>query len=293
MEKGINLTPITLFIKKSVLLYTLLSIPCHSLEIEWHGVTCLRISDKNSDLIIDPFVTRPSLWKVLSNQELVSDKELVHKVFSDDQKEMAILISHTHFDHILDLPTLLTKFPKAKVHGPKNTPIFLHSKKMKEAQVSLLQDRKSISHGNFKITSFKIEHSSLPLGLSFARGEQEVNHKGNLGAFDMKSQESYSFYIEHPDGNILFHPSSEDRSYPGIDSVDILLVGLTSRNMEPIKKGLLSQVKAKKVIPVHHENFFNSYDEALSKLPFYPDLGNELTGNLPKTFNLTKNEAIL
>jgi L-ascorbate metabolism protein UlaG (beta-lactamase superfamily) len=256
-----------------------------AIEINWYGASCLSITDDKTRIIIDPFLTRPSLWKVLTNQALVSDTQLVNKFFGKDTRETIILITHTHFDHILDLPAVLKANPKALVYGPSETIDFLKLFKIDTNLFNSLAKNTEFKIGQFTIQSFDILHSELPLGFSFSRGKMNSKMATPLGAQDYKSMNSHSFLIKHKDAKILLHPSSVPQDYNLLD-IDLLIVGLTSIDIGSLKKEVIDKVKAKKVFAIHHDNFFKAFDEPLAKMPFFPTLEPFLSKELPISIKL-------
>ncbi|MCR9204592.1 MAG: MBL fold metallo-hydrolase, partial [Halobacteriovoraceae bacterium] len=263
------------------------------LEVKWYGTTCLTISDGTETLLVDPYFTKPSIWDLVWNRKATSDEALVKKTLGKDlEKIKGILISHTHFDHIVDLGSVLKIKKEALVFGPKNTKPLLKKMGNEKAKLSLVSEKKEIVIGNFKITPYKIEHSTLPIGIDYARGSVNEKNQGPLHWHDFKSQESFSYLIEHAEGKILFHPTAEGRTYSNIKSVDGLIVGLTSRNLEHLKETVLNPIKAKVIIPVHHDYLLGKVDEPIEKMPFYPTLGEFPTGTFPKVFKIGKETKV-
>lgn len=259
------------------------------LEVKWYGTTCLTISDGTETLLVDPYITKPSVWDLLWNRLATSDEALVKKTLGKDlEKVKGILISHTHFDHVVDLGSVLKIKKDVPVFGPKNTRPLLKRMEVEKAKLSLVSESKEIVLGNFKITPYKIEHSALPIGINYARGKVDEKDQGPLRWHDFKSQESFSYLIKHAEGTILFHPTAEGRTYSNLKSVDGLIVGITSRNLEQLKKTVINPIKAKVLIPVHNDYLLGKVDEPIEKMPFYPTLGKFPKGKFPMSFKIGK-----
>lgn len=253
-----------------------------ALEVKWFGASCLTITDKDTRIIVDPFITRPSFWKVITNQGLFPDANLIEKYFGKGPKKNIILITHTHYDHILDLPAILNLYPNSLVYGPPETLQYLLLHKSPFLEFKAVADGEEISFENFNIHSFKIEHSSLPLGIKFSHGELNKTLLPPLGALDYKARNSNSFVINHPDAKILIHPTSIPRNYH-FKEVDLLILGLTGLNIDPLKKELLEKVQAKKTFAIHNDNFFYDFEAPIKKMPFFPTLVEFESKNLPIT----------
>lgn len=79
-----------------------------NLSIKFLGNTTLAIEDNNSGIIIDGFLTRPSLTDLFFKR-INSEPEVVKPILCHagiNSKIQAIIPLHSHFDHILDAPYL-------------------------------------------------------------------------------------------------------------------------------------------------------------------------------------------
>jgi L-ascorbate metabolism protein UlaG (beta-lactamase superfamily) len=285
-------------VTSSTLLWSLLILsPSQSLamEIKWYGTGCLSITDGDSVLIFDPFLTRPNLWKVLTNQKLESNKELVQEVFGryKIKKHIGLFITHNHYDHILDLPNTLELLENPPVVVPSETAKILRAKKVPKEVIQIANEEEGYYKvGKFKIKAYAVEHSKLPLNISFAEGTMEENPVWPLGAFDMKAKENFSYHIQHPNGDILYHPTAQPYNYP-ISKVHTLIVGLTSPFITELKEQVINKIHHHQLISVHNDNFFRPFKAPLEKMPFYPTLGEKLSGLLPKSYTIESDSPAL
>ena len=90
--------------------------PPPGLKIRWLGTAGFEISDDETTILIDPFVSRPTVAKAVF-KELPIDTSAVDRYVLGPiersgglKKIKAILISHTHYDHVQDAPYVLAKF---------------------------------------------------------------------------------------------------------------------------------------------------------------------------------------
>ncbi len=71
-------------------------------ELEWLGTAGFRLTAEGTTLLIDPYLSRPSLRRVASRRPLPSSAAVVDRYVRGVAD--AILVGHTHFDHALDVP---------------------------------------------------------------------------------------------------------------------------------------------------------------------------------------------
>ncbi|MCP4114168.1 MAG: MBL fold metallo-hydrolase [Desulfobacteraceae bacterium] len=88
-------------------------------KIRWTGAAGLDISLDGRTFLVDPYVTRPGRYSILF-KALVSDKSAVQSFVQDRTGRIAgIVASHTHFDHVLDIPGIVP-FCRGPVVGSKS-----------------------------------------------------------------------------------------------------------------------------------------------------------------------------
>ena len=94
----------------------------HGLTVRFFGVSTLLLDDGHDQILIDGFFSRPSLWQVLS-RPIQSDRLLLEQLVQRHElsRTQAILVTHSHYDHVLDVPALLEILPKTAVVGSPST----------------------------------------------------------------------------------------------------------------------------------------------------------------------------
>lgn len=257
-------------------------------ELKWYGAGNITIADEDSVVIFDPFISRPSFRKVITNQQLESDEELEREIFGQyrQKKNIGIFITHNHYDHILDLPSTMKLLGFPKTVAPPETTKILKAFEFPKQSIEVVNDKaRQYEVGKFKIKAYEVTHSKLPLNFSFAQGEMTKDPSWPLGAFDIKSVKNYGYHIRHPDGDILYHPTSEPYNYD-ISEVDTLIIGLTSPSIEELRRTVVKKVNHRQLITVHNDNFFKPFKAPVTRMPFLPKGKKKLTGILPKTYDI-------
>ena len=70
------------------------------IRLRYHGTAGFTISGGQTNIVLDPFVSRPSLLQT-GFQRLIPNKARIEEVFP---RADAVLVGHAHHDHILDAP---------------------------------------------------------------------------------------------------------------------------------------------------------------------------------------------
>src|SRR5262245_45973490 len=133
------------------------------LRLRWLGTAGFEISDNETSILIDPFLSRPNAFRALFPLDI--DTEAIDKYVVDPMMRTgsfknlkAILVSHTHIDHVEDVPYILSRFPKAKerplVAGDKNLSCLLKAYNGREKEVPWLKGIELLKSGPQKIFEF-------------------------------------------------------------------------------------------------------------------------------------------
>ncbi len=281
--------------KKIILTYFLIFFTCKlhaspsSLKVTWFGSTCLTISDGKTSMLFDPFFTRPSFWKIISFQGLKSDSTAVKKWLSktDVQNISAVITSHSHYDHVLDLIEAY-KFTRAKIYGSESTKNIALGGGVKPSMIEILKLGQKIKLGDFEIQVYKGEHPPHFLGLTLASGKITKPLKLISSAYAYKKDKDYSFYIKHPAGNILFHPSGNSalsaKEIKKIKAKTIILGLANRKSTHTLIEKIIKPIGAVTILPVHYDNIFRSIDKPIKNFfgvnmpEFYKSVKEALSG---------------
>ncbi|ENW28004.1 MBL fold metallo-hydrolase [Acinetobacter lwoffii] len=97
-------------------------ISVHGLTVNFFGVSTLLLDDGHGQILIDGFFSRPSLRQVIT-RPIQSDKLLLEQLVQRHglSRTQAILVTHSHYDHVLDVPALLEMLPKTAIVGSPST----------------------------------------------------------------------------------------------------------------------------------------------------------------------------
>ncbi len=227
------------------------------------GNTTVLISDGETQLLIDGFVSRPPSFK-----DLKPDTALIRSTLDKAGATSvdAVLVGHAHHDHALDAPAI-AKDHHALLIGSESVANIGRGQKVPEDLIVIMEGpRHSVKVGEFAITFAKTEHGAYPLHLRWihlllcGKIRKPLEVPANFHAF--KTGTPYLIHLEHPSGNVLVQTSAglEPEAVKGLQA-DTAIVGmgfLGSRNAGFRKRYLkthIQDVGAKLAVPVHWDNF--------------------------------------
>lgn len=239
-------------------------------NLTWLGTAGGFISDGDTGILIDPYVSRFCLFKIALGIPLRPDKESIKKwlSFLGAKKIQAVIVSHSHFDHCLDAPHFALQTGAVLV-GSESTLNAGRGAGLTEKYLHLVKPDQTISIGNFTLKFIESVHGPAFLGRVPYPGTIDKPLAGPHPARDYKLGQTYAILISHPAGTIVHHGSAGFRPgmYKGIKA-DVVLLGIAGRgDTQTYLKNVPLQLGAKLVIPVHFDNFFVKLEKKMRNLP--------------------------
>src|SRR5437016_4866553 len=91
----------------------------NSVRVTYLGVNGFQFETDGHALLVDPYFTRIGLWAGALNQRIESNSNRVSEELKHTRPNAdAILVTHAHFDHLLDAPEIMRRTHAQLVAGP-------------------------------------------------------------------------------------------------------------------------------------------------------------------------------
>lgn len=249
------------------------------MKVTFFGTTMLLFDDGKDQVLFDANITRPALWKWLVRIPVKTDKKAVDRLLEnyDFSRLRAIFVSHTHADHVLDVPYIANK-TGAEVYGSSSAKNVCLGGKVPKENIHEFRLHEAERVGDFSITVIPSLHSD-PTILSNDLGEtidkpvrQPVSTKA------LKEGGSFDFILRYGDRTILIRPSCNyiEGQLDGIEA-EVLFLGIGTMakwpedKIETFYNETIDKVKPRKVIPLHWDDFFSSLDKPVKNMPRIAD----------------------
>ena len=231
------------------------------LELQWLGTAGFRLAYEGTTVLIDPYLTRPSLRSSVRRRPLRASPAAVERYVQDAD---AVLVGHTHFDHAMDVPAI------AVAHGCPvyGSPSLGHLMGLHglAAQAVGVEPGRIYEIGPFEVTFVPSRHSRLLLGLKVpADGELTCDCLDDLGMGAYRCGEVYGIHIA-VGGATFYHQGSADLDEDEIRhrGVDVFLAGIAGRMYTPrYVDRILRLLDPTVVVPQHHDDFFRPLSDPM------------------------------
>lgn len=235
------------------------------LDVKWLGTAGYELRCGDHVLLIDPYITRVGLLRFLT-RPIRSDEELVRRVVPAAD---AILVGHSHFDHVLDVPAI-ARATGARVIGSESTANLMRAAGLPEEQLRPCSGGEELEVGPFRVRVVPSEHSRFALGgrVPYA-GEIPCSCDLPMHGSDYKCGQVLSFSVR-VGGVTLYHAGSANLIDDAVQDkdVDLLLVCISGRQAtERFVPRLLGRVQPRRVMPMHYDDFFRPLERDMKVLP--------------------------
>lgn len=238
-------------------------------RVRFMGVSTLLFQDGDSAVMTDAFLSRPSTMRVLLGR-IAPDEHIVDALLSKAQaaKVDAIFVSHSHYDHALDVAEVARR-TGALVVGSVSTGNLARAQGPLPSGIRELGDQ-PITAGRFVVTPFRSLHSE-PLRYP---GTISASFHAPARFNAYKEGGSYSFLIVHPCRRMLVHPSAN--YLPGMYRnvrAEVVFLGIATLGrrektfVDAYWREVVRNTGAKWVVPIHWDDFTRSLEDDLKPMP--------------------------
>jgi L-ascorbate metabolism protein UlaG (beta-lactamase superfamily) len=217
------------------------------LSWRWFGLACVELEYGRQTLFVDPCFSRFPLWRMLGGSLGSATKAFE---FTDNCR--GILVTHSHWDHILDAA------------GTANTAGLMKVAGVPTAQRQIVGPADSFRIGDFQVDVLPAEHEKVPL---FGPRPLPPGLRMPLKARDYRLDAYLCYLITAGSVRIITDPGVKPFNLP---EAEVLFV--QPHRSEVYYRRVLAMVKPRLVVPIHWDSLFR-YSPHLSLTYWRPREG--------------------
>ncbi|MEB3237366.1 MAG: MBL fold metallo-hydrolase [Candidatus Sericytochromatia bacterium] len=239
--------------------------PADCLRLTWLGTACFLVQSPTTTLLLDPFVSRPNLWRTIS-APLTPDPMVLERVARWLPRPTALLVGHAHYDHALDAAPIAMRHRAPLLASPGMLRL-ARAQGLPAQLAEPVAAGESRVIGDLEVTFVPSAHA--PIATQWlVGGDVAEEPRPPLRLADWRHDAVLGLRIRWR-GRILHHSgSAEVLGMPGQWApTDVLMLCMAGWTATP---GLLERVHGvlapRVLLPMHHDDFFRPLGEGFRPL---------------------------
>jgi L-ascorbate metabolism protein UlaG (beta-lactamase superfamily) len=214
-------------------------------HLTYLGTAGWHLSDGDYNLVIDPYFTRISMTTLVLGR-VVPDSALIAQHLPPAD---ALLVTHPHYDHIMDLPEA-ARITGVPVWASPQGCELLHLLNVPDTQICVMYSGDVLSFGPFTVEVYESQHRRVFGTIPYA-GPLKKGLRLPLRGGDYRMDVQYSFRVVAGDQRILITSGIDDE--PALEA-EVLLVGADATRDQLVP--ILNAAKPRLVLPNHWDDMF-------------------------------------
>jgi L-ascorbate metabolism protein UlaG (beta-lactamase superfamily) len=231
--------------------------PHNGVRVTYLGTNGYQFEFKNHALLVDPYFSRVDLVSVAVGSRIQPDISRISQGMRHlAPKADAILVTHGHFDHLLDVPFLVSRTGARLVASRSSLDLV---RQQPDAGAPKMYDAVTAGDvrriGPWKIRVLAATHDRLFGKVPFDRHESHSTGPPHRAA-DWICGEPLAFLIEINGQRIYIDSGGTPAQLPPDEYVDLAILGMALADSRVRLPAALERLRPHYILPSHQDNFF-------------------------------------
>jgi L-ascorbate metabolism protein UlaG (beta-lactamase superfamily) len=225
----------------------------NDIDFRWLGVCGIELTFGKTRILVDPYFTRVKAQFLWFGRPVSNSKVIRKHIHGADH----IFITHSHFDHLLDVAEILSQ-TGAIAHGSPNTVELLRRNGTPSWQVKLIHPNEKHRFGPFEIEALEAGLHSPP---GYGPGKLAHNYRLPMKVCDYVMDTVMAFKIQVAGLRILFEHNLHPAEALPVDVLFLEPYAGVKRSSHAQYTRIIKDFRPSIVIPVHTDDMMMSLDQ--------------------------------
>jgi len=248
--------------------------PRDSIRVTYLGVNGFQFETDDHALLVDPYFTRVGLWAGALNERIDSNLHRVSEGLRHVRPRVdAILVTHSHFDHLLDVPEIMRRRHSRLLAGPTAIRL-VESVGISPNECEVVKPGNVPKIGPFTVRVLSAQHDRLFGKVPFPGKSTSLSKP--VKAADWVAGEPLAFVIEAAGKRIYIDSGGVPGAPPSprAGQVDLAILGVALPDSRDRFGEAARQLKPRYILPSHQDDMFAPMDRGFvfGKMTNFPAL---------------------
>ena len=224
-------------------------------KVTYLGVNGYLLQSQGTTLLVDPYFTRTSLGAVALNlRQTASEDDMAYAVARLPRKVDAILVTHGHFDHLLDVPEIARRTGAVIVASETGVNL---AKASGAGKTRVVRSGERWTTRGAVVRVVEASHDCVLGRVPFPGHRHSVPQKPRRPS-DWVCGEPLAFVVEMGGQRIYIDSGGTKEVLPpkALGRIDLAIIGVALRDSRARLNDTLARLRPRYFLPSHQDDFF-------------------------------------